>query len=133
VSNHPCRLLTILFAIGGCGHAHAATLAPTASPTLVQHVASSTNPLGIGISGNNFKFTLPNNVLAGNCLILGISYANSGTLAATPITDTNGNTWPTSPAVSVSDTNANVNTAIFVLPNANPGVTTFTGELRATL
>jgi hypothetical protein len=34
--------------------------APT--PTLVQHVSSSTNPVGIGIPGNDFKFTLPENV-----------------------------------------------------------------------
>jgi hypothetical protein len=135
VSNHPFCLLTILVAIGGCGRASAVTLPPppASPPTLVQHVASSTNPLGVGISGNNFKFTLPNKVLAGNCLILGISYSSSGTLAATPITDTNGNTWPTSPAVSVSDTNANVNTAIFVLPNANAGVTTITVSFTAAL
>ena len=54
--------------------ASATTLAPsTGTPTLIQHVASSANPVGVGISGNNFKIPLPNSVGSGNALILGIT------------------------------------------------------------
>ena len=92
-----------------------------ATPTLVQHTASTTSPSNKGAGGNLFRFTLPNPVLAGNCLVFGISYQwdAARTIA---ITDNNGNTWPTSPAVTVTD-GANVITAIFVLPNANAGAT----------
>ena len=72
-------------------------LAPAATPTLVQHVSSSANPEGVGISGDNFTFTLPNPVGAGNCLVLGISYPSGNTPT---VTDNNSNTWPASPAVS---------------------------------
>jgi Fibronectin type III domain len=95
----------------------------TATPTLVQHVSSSTNPAGKGIPGNAFKFTLPNKVGAGNCLILGISYAWSASRTVS-ITDSNGNAWPSSPAVTV--TGGQIISSVFVLPNANAGVTTIT-------
>ena len=36
----------------------------TGMPTLVQHIASSANPAGIGIVGDNFKIRLPNPCLA---------------------------------------------------------------------
>ncbi|MFT3912841.1 MAG: fibronectin type III domain-containing protein [Anaeromyxobacteraceae bacterium] len=94
-------------------------------PTLVQHLASSTNAPGKTESGNHFRFTLPNPVLPGNCLVLGIAYGASGTLAATPVTDTNG-TWPTTPAAVAVDAAGNVDLAIFVLPDAAPGVHTLT-------
>ena len=107
--------------------------APTVGsrPTLVQHVSSSTNPPGKGIPGNSFKFTLPNAVGAGNCLILGISYAWSASRTVS-ITDSNGNTWPSSPAVTVTG-GAQVISSIFVLPNANAGVTTITVTFDASL
>src|SRR5690242_12442944 len=44
------------------------------TPALVQHVASSSNPKGIGIQGNGYRFYFPNPVGQGNCLILGITY-----------------------------------------------------------
>jgi hypothetical protein len=96
--------------------------APT--PTLVQHLSStSTNP-GQGVSGNNYRFTLPNPVLAGNCLILGVSYdwASNRTVS---ISDDNGNTWPGSPTASTTD-GASYTSAIYVLPNARAGITTIT-------
>lgn len=93
----------------------------TTQPTLIQHVTSSANPVGLGESGNNFKFTLPNAVGAGNCLILGITYNDTDTAT---VTDNNGNTWPVSPAVSADSTD--YTSEIFVLPNANAGVTTIT-------
>jgi hypothetical protein len=101
------------------------------TPALVQNVSSSTNPVGIGISGNNFKFTLPNDVLAGNALVLKVAYASGASFAATPVTDSNGNVWPTVPQASVADSHGNVNLAVFVLPNANPGETTITVHFTA--
>jgi hypothetical protein len=105
-------------------------LYPPPTPTLVQHLVSTSNPPGIGETGNNFKFTLPNPVLAGNVLILGIASPSSGTFAATPVSDTNG-TWPTTPTASVNDTNANVDLDIFVLPNAASGIHTITVNFSA--
>lgn len=101
--------------------------APT--PTLVQHLSSSTNPAGNGIPGNHFKFTLPENVGQGNCLILGISYAFTGSLADAPVTD-NRNAWPASPAVTVND-RANLTSAIFILPDAKAGLTTIAVHFTA--
>lgn len=92
-------------------------------PTLIQHVASSTNPQPPN-PGNNYRFTLPNAVGAGNALILGMSYSQSGTRTIL-ITDDNGNPWPSTPAVA-SPTGAAFASAIYVLPNANAGVTTIT-------
>jgi hypothetical protein len=97
------------------------TVVQPGAPALVQHVASSSNPIGFSPSGNNFAFHMPNNVGAGNCLILGIAYPHG----ATPtVSDNNGNTWPASPAVT-ADSGSQV-AAIFVLPNANAGATTIT-------
>jgi hypothetical protein len=102
------------------------------TPTLVQHVASSANPLGIGLGGGPvFNMPLPNPVRAGNCLILGVSYAWSATRTVA-ITDNNGNTWPATPAVTA---NPGVDTvsAIYVLANANAGQTTVTVTFDAAL
>src|SRR5258708_29636601 len=98
-------------------------LALGGAPTLVQHVSSSANPVGVGISGNNFKFTLPNPVGSGNCLILGMSYPSGNTAT---VTDNNGNIWPVSPAVSGSAGVGNYVASIFVLPNAKAGLTSIT-------
>jgi hypothetical protein len=105
-------------------------LAPAATPTLVQHVSSSANPVGVGISGNNFKFTLPNPVGAGNCLILGLSYPSGNTPI---VTDNNGNTWPASPAVSANGGAGNYVASIFVLPNARSGLTSITVSFGAAI
>ena len=96
------------------------TVAAAGTPALVQNVSSSTNPVGIGIPGNDFKFTLPNPVLPGNALVLKVAYEAGASFAATPVTDSNGNAWPTAPSASVTDSNGNVNLAVFVLPNASP-------------
>jgi hypothetical protein len=98
--------------------------AAVATPTLVQHVSSSTNPVGVGIPGNDFKFTLPNRVGAGNCLILGMSYAWSSTRTVS-VSDDNGNSWPAAPAATTNDGGTLIS-SIFVLPNAHAGVTTIT-------
>jgi hypothetical protein len=101
----------------------------SATPTLAQHVSSSANPVGIGISGNNFKIPLPNAVGAGNCLILGISYPAGRTVT---VTDNNGNTWPTTAAVAANTSGTYV-AAIYVLPNARPGATTLTVGFNASV
>ena len=104
---------------GYYGGGGSTSTAQVSTPTLVQHIASSTNPVGIGISGNNFKFQLPNAVGAGNCLILAVSFPNGQTAT---VTDNNGNSWPGSPTVSANNSGGN-NAQIFVLPNVNAGQT----------
>jgi len=91
------------------------------TPTLVQHLASTMNPPVDETVGNNYRFTLPNPVIAGNCLVLGISYSSSPTRTV-QVTDNQGNAWPAQPAVKTM--NATIASAIFVLPNARAGTTT---------
>ncbi len=109
---------------------------PPTRPTLVQHVSSSTNLIGRGLIGNNYRFTLPNPVLAGNVLILGISYGAPAGQVVT-VHDNQGNSWPASPAVSQTDPDGNIASAIFVLPNARAGITTvtvsFSSPIRETI
>lgn len=94
-----------------------------ALPVLVQHVASASNLLGLGLSGDNFKIPTPNAVLSGNILVLTLNYPH----AQTPtITDNNGNTWPASPSVSADNGVGNYVLGTFVLPNARAGQTTLT-------
>jgi hypothetical protein len=100
------------------------TAASLPVPTLAQHVSSSYNPVGQGIDGNGFRFFLPNAVGAGNVLVLGISYDVTSPARTVAVSDDNGNAWPGTPAVSTS--NGNLTSSIFVLPNANPGVTRIT-------
>jgi len=95
------------------------------SPDMIQHVASTSNVfphlnLGSTDAYDNFAFTPPNAIGAGNCLVLGICYAHGLTPT---VTDTNGNTWPGSPAVSADGGTGKYVASIFVLPNANAGVT----------
>ncbi|HYS07138.1 MAG TPA: LamG-like jellyroll fold domain-containing protein [Myxococcales bacterium] len=108
------------------------TVTQSATPTLVQHMASSTNPIGIsGNAGNAFRFNLPNPVGAGNCLVLGISYGYSPTRTVA-IADDRGNAWSVSPAATVTD-RGNLISSIFVLPNAHPGPTQVTVTFDADL
>ncbi len=104
-----------------------------ATPTLVQHLSSASgNPGGFGQAGNVFRFQLPNSVLVGNCLVLGISYGFKATRTIA-ITDNNGNTWPAA-AVEANAGAGSLISDIFVLPNANAGPTritvTFDGGAR---
>ena len=94
-------------------------------PTLVQHLSSSTNILGRGLVGNDFRFTLPNPVRSGNVLILGISYGSPAGQVVS-VRDNQGNSWPASPAVTATDPDGHIASAIFVLPNARTGITTIT-------
>jgi hypothetical protein len=97
-------------------------------PSLVQMVSSASNtPAHQSELAQNAKFFLPNAVGAGNCITLAISYQNGLTPT---ITDNNGNSWPASPTVSVAG--GQVTAAIFVLPNANAGVTQFNVAFAST-
>lgn len=93
-----------------------------ASPVLIQHVASSANPVGLGISGNNFKIPLPNAVLAGDALVLAITYPHGHTIT---ISDTLGQTWPSATVTADAGSGAYV-AAIYVLPNSLGGNETIT-------
>ncbi|HEY6912156.1 MAG TPA: hypothetical protein VI356_22445 [Myxococcales bacterium] len=94
------------------------------SPALVQHLSSTSNPPAERRAGNDFRFTLPNPVMAGNCLVLGISYTWSAARTV-HISDSAGNVWPTTPAATTTDA-VNLISSIFVLPGAKGGTTTIT-------
>ncbi len=95
-----------------------------ATPTLVWHVTSSSNPDNLtGGTGDNYKIPMPNPVGAHNCLVLGILYPHGDTPT---VTDNNGNSWPGTPTKSADAGVGNYVAAIFVLPNANAGQTTIT-------
>jgi hypothetical protein len=53
-----------------------------------------------------------------------VAYTSGTSWASTPVTDSNGNAWPTTPTALQKDSLANMDLAAFVLPNANPGNTT---------
>ena len=119
---------------GGSGTASSANVtsvtvacgpAPTGPPMLVQHVSSSTNILGRGLTANDFRFTLPNSVGSGNVLILGVSFGSPAGQVVT-VRDDQGNPWPATPTVMGTDPDGDLAAAIFVLPNARPGITTLT-------
>jgi hypothetical protein len=95
-------------------------------PALIQHVSSTSNPWpGNGISGNNFKIPLPNPVLAGDALVLAISYPSGNTPS---ITDNLGNTWPSSAACTANEV-GNMTAAIYVLPNSKAGTLATPGSV----
>jgi len=98
-------------------------IASQALPALVQHFVPAANPGGTSPQGNDFKFQPPNPVGAGNCIILVFSFSSGQTPS---VSDDNGNTWPGSPTVTADSGPGAYMTVIFVLPNANGGVTNFT-------
>jgi hypothetical protein len=91
-------------------------------PALIQHVASSANPVGLGISGRNYKIPLPNPVLAGDALVLGVTYPHGQTMT---ISDTLSQTWP---AASITEDGGTGNyvTQIYVLCGSAAGSETIT-------
>lgn len=62
---------------------------------IVQSVYTAANAVISTAAGNNFRIPLPNPTLAGNGLVLAVSYPTANTPA---ITDDGGNTWPASGA-----------------------------------
>jgi hypothetical protein len=96
--------------------------AGTGSPVLIQHVASSTNPVGLGIPGNNFKIPLPNSVLSGDALVLAISYPHGATIT---VTDSLGQAWPGA-AITQDGGSGNYVAQIYVLCGTAAGNETIT-------
>ncbi len=107
---------------GGTTASCAAPVGSTPSPTLVQHVASSANPLGLGVPGNNFNIPLPNTVLAGDALVLAITYPHGNT---SMITDSLGQIWPAA-AITEDGGAGNYVAQIYVLCGAAAGNETIT-------
>jgi hypothetical protein len=107
---------------GGTTASCGALAAGGVRPVLIQHVASSANPVGLGIPGSNYKIPLPNPVLAGDALVLGITYPSGGTIK---ISDTLGQTWPAASIMEDGGTGNNV-TSIYVLCGSAAGSETIT-------
>lgn len=112
------RLVAFLLSLALCVAAHARMGALSTNivvtPTLIQHVASSANPVGIGISGNAFKIPIPNIIGAGNALTLGMTFPVGSSLSS--ITDSCGNSWSTTPDVTAAG--SSYRTSIHVLRNS---------------
>jgi len=121
-----CTLTLAATARGRSDSRSATVQVGSSAPTLVQHLASTSNSPFLALNGNDYRFTLPNPVQAGNCLVFGMTYQKfqGTTPTLTSISDSAGNVWPTVPAATTS--NGLATSSIFVLPNAKPGVTTIT-------
>lgn len=100
----------------------AASVGATATPIMFQHIASSTNPTGNGISGHAFVFhteALPANSVA----VMGVTVPHGKTVS---ISDSRAGTW--SAPVCTEDAGAGLaKTYLFVQPlGASTGVDTIT-------
>jgi len=108
-----------------CSDKLASTASDPASgtaPTLIQHVASSANPVGLGIPGNNYKIPLPNPVLAGDALVLAITYPHGNLVS---VSDSLRQTWPAASIVKDGGP-YNYTTAIYVRCGSAGGNETIT-------
>jgi hypothetical protein len=127
--------ITVRASAGGLSDSRSTNIqvgALAGTPTLVQHLSSSSNEQN-GLRGNDFRFTLPDPVLAGNCLILGVTFGADPFSVATDITaiaDSSGDAWATVPVITATD-NGTAKSAIFVRPNATAGIHTITVTLNA--
>lgn len=95
-------------------------------PAMVQHVMGGSNPSPGGTSnpGNNFEFTLPENLGANNCVILEMN-ATSGSVISS-ITDNLGNSWPTTSAVLADAGAGNMMLGVWLLLGCLSGGATIT-------
>ena len=98
-------------------------------PQLIQHVASAYLGPQQGLTGNAWKIPLPNPVQAGDILVLYLDYPHGDTVSS--ITDTIGNTWSTTPAVTADGGPGNALTAIYLMPDSGAGAETLTVNLSA--
>jgi hypothetical protein len=97
-------------------------------PQLEQHLASESNASG-SEPGNDYHYTLPEKVGAGNAIILQINWnANPGstTIVVSSITDSAGDTWSATPDKSVGTASTGPKMAVFVHPNSSAGFHTVT-------
>src|ERR1700730_7830956 len=92
-----------------------------ATPTLVQHISTASDVVGVGYwanarPGSPYYLHLPNLAGAGNCLILGLScpYSGGRTIA---VTDDQGNTWSQVGTVN----NGSIISAVYVALNVAAG------------
>jgi len=103
-----------------------------ATPMLVQHATWGVNGGSSETGGNTFRFSLPNASLSGNCLVFALNYHYSATRKIT-ITDNKGNSWPSTPSVSVTDSGNVETTSLWVLPNATTGTQVITVVFDASI
>jgi hypothetical protein len=105
-----------------------------ATPTILQHVASTSNASNGG-SVNGFVFALPNSVQAGNCLILAITFCRNplATVTVSTITDSAGDTWSTTPDSTIAASASTPGSAIFIHPNASAGTHKLTLNFSASV
>jgi len=111
-SSAAVRALGFLFLI-------AAGTASGQTPTLVQHYYSGSNSPPRGLNAPNYTFRLPNETLAGNCLVMFIDYPHGSLVSS--IADDRGNTWPATAAAAADGGVGSPVTAVYVLPNAQSG------------
>jgi hypothetical protein len=88
----------------------------TATPTLVQHVATGMDRYPI----NTLTIQLPNPARAGNCLILGVQFNSAGSVAS--VTDDKGNNWVAGPTTTNSTFSKRMN--LYYALNAISGTQT---------
>ena len=87
-------------------------------PTLVQHVATGMDRYPI----NTLTIQLPNPVRAGNCLILGVQFNSTGSVAS--VTDDMGNNWIAGPTTANGSFSKRMN--MYYVLNAVDGTQTIT-------
>ena len=88
---------------------------------VVQHIGGGSNPysyaIGDGTLGNNYLLPFTDPVGAGNCLIIGITYANGLTVA---VSDNINGAWG-APTTHANAGTGNDDSAIYVFPNSAAG------------
>ena len=87
-------------------------------PTLVQHVATGMDRYPI----NTLTISLPNPAGAGNCLILGVQFNSTGSVAS--VTDDMGNNWIAGPTTTNGSFSKRMN--MYYVLNAVDGTQTIT-------
>jgi hypothetical protein len=87
-------------------------------PTLVQHVATGMDRYPI----NTLTIRLPNQAGAGNCLILGVQFNSTGSVAS--VTDDMGNNWIAGPTATNGSFSKRMN--LYYVLNAVDGTQTIT-------
>ena len=85
-------------------------------PTFIQGTGSDLNDNN-GITGNAFVINLPNATGTGNPILLSIAYPYSAS-RTWAISDSCGDTWPAATVTGGTASVGNMNTKIYVLPNA---------------
>ncbi len=88
-------------------------------PAIVQYFSSGANTNRNGITSTSYVMRICNLTSAGNCLVLIIDCQHNNTF--TGISDDVGNTWSTTPSLSVDAGVGLTKTCVFVLPNAIAG------------